>query len=452
MANIPLQSITFPGLADKYTTPTVDSTLTQTGAAADAKKTGDEIGAIKNDLTQISDELYDYTYQDPDDWEIGGVSYGQTNGWSYTGNNREIRPVNSSGISLTQGTVISLGDFTATLTKLNGTTEALPLTLWVWWRDSDGIYHPDSSTSQTTDFTCPTDGTYMFAVSTTNYITTAFYTDAVAKMSGKIVIIGTDGVVHRVGIIEQVVPQIRRAIKNPLCKFIAHQGYTPNAGTNHDVLEGYARAGEHGFDWAETDVRTTSDGYLVCVHDPTFTDATTGGTVTIATSTLAELEAHDFYGSTIATLDAVLQSCKNSGIGLVIDQIGTEEINAVYDAVKKYDMLDNVGWCVAVNSPNTSIILSKYAKAKIFVLASSETFAEVVTYGNSIATADNEIILYMSYTVATVENILANYADLEDNVHIGIWVVNYMPYLTPRLPYVSFIASDKITYYDLISS
>lgn len=58
MANIPLQSITFPGLPDKYTTPTVDATLTQTGAAADAKKTGDEIGAIKNDLNQFPNGTY----------------------------------------------------------------------------------------------------------------------------------------------------------------------------------------------------------------------------------------------------------------------------------------------------------------------------------------------------------------------------------------------------------
>lgn len=56
MANIPLQSISFPGLSDKYTTPTVDATLTQTGAAADAKKTGDEIGAIKNDLSEKADK------------------------------------------------------------------------------------------------------------------------------------------------------------------------------------------------------------------------------------------------------------------------------------------------------------------------------------------------------------------------------------------------------------
>lgn len=58
MANIPLQSITFPGLSDKYTTPTVDATLTQAGAAADAKKTGDELAGLKNDLIQyISNDL-----------------------------------------------------------------------------------------------------------------------------------------------------------------------------------------------------------------------------------------------------------------------------------------------------------------------------------------------------------------------------------------------------------
>lgn len=56
MAQKPLQGIEFPGLPDEYMTPVVDSTLMQTGAAADAKKTGDEIAELKNDLNQKADK------------------------------------------------------------------------------------------------------------------------------------------------------------------------------------------------------------------------------------------------------------------------------------------------------------------------------------------------------------------------------------------------------------
>lgn len=53
MANKPLQSIKFPGLDDTYTVPVVDSTLTQSGGAADAKKVGDEITQIKSDFVAL---------------------------------------------------------------------------------------------------------------------------------------------------------------------------------------------------------------------------------------------------------------------------------------------------------------------------------------------------------------------------------------------------------------
>lgn len=52
MANKPLKSIKFPGLNDTYTVPEVDDTLAITGAAADAKKVGDEISDIKADLSE----------------------------------------------------------------------------------------------------------------------------------------------------------------------------------------------------------------------------------------------------------------------------------------------------------------------------------------------------------------------------------------------------------------
>lgn len=59
MANKPLQSIKFPGLDDTYTVPVVDSTLTQSGGAADAKKVGDEITQIKSDLLLLEGEIPD---------------------------------------------------------------------------------------------------------------------------------------------------------------------------------------------------------------------------------------------------------------------------------------------------------------------------------------------------------------------------------------------------------
>jgi len=54
MANKPLKSITFPGLTDTYTIPQVDSTLTVSGDAADAKAVGDQLTDLKADLTGMN--------------------------------------------------------------------------------------------------------------------------------------------------------------------------------------------------------------------------------------------------------------------------------------------------------------------------------------------------------------------------------------------------------------
>ena len=57
MADKNLQSITFPGLTDRYVVPQVDNTLTQAGRPADAKKTGDEITELKADLTAVETDI-----------------------------------------------------------------------------------------------------------------------------------------------------------------------------------------------------------------------------------------------------------------------------------------------------------------------------------------------------------------------------------------------------------
>lgn len=59
MANKNLKSIKFPNLPDTYIVPQVDNTLTQPDRPADAKKTGDEISALKEDLSNLGLSVVD---------------------------------------------------------------------------------------------------------------------------------------------------------------------------------------------------------------------------------------------------------------------------------------------------------------------------------------------------------------------------------------------------------
>ncbi len=58
MADTELNSLRFPGLSDRYTIPQIDTTLSVSGAAADAKTTGDEIDELRTDLETLEQEGY----------------------------------------------------------------------------------------------------------------------------------------------------------------------------------------------------------------------------------------------------------------------------------------------------------------------------------------------------------------------------------------------------------
>ena len=114
MANKPLKSIKFPGLNDTYTVPEVDATLATTGAAADAKKVGDEINDLKEDLTMFNSNcvygIRDYAKDHPDFFIsslhfvynedndhciVSGVTYTETNLNLYVNTNNfpgQIKP------------------------------------------------------------------------------------------------------------------------------------------------------------------------------------------------------------------------------------------------------------------------------------------------------------------------------------------------------------------------
>lgn len=98
MANISLKDIQFPGLNNTYTVPEVDNTLTQSGEAADAKKTGDEITSLKQDfnkIAEISPNLYNKNANTlgkniADDKTITDSSTRDLSDYIYIGNNQDF--------------------------------------------------------------------------------------------------------------------------------------------------------------------------------------------------------------------------------------------------------------------------------------------------------------------------------------------------------------------------
>src|SRR5437867_365331 len=74
-------------------------------------------------------------------------------------------------------------------------------------------------------------------------------------------------------------------------RVVAHRGAS-DVSPEH-TLAAYLRAVEEGADGLECDVRLTSDGHLVCVHDRTV-DRTSDGSGVVSERSLAELSALDF--------------------------------------------------------------------------------------------------------------------------------------------------------------
>src|ERR1700683_1897805 len=103
----------------------------------------------------------------------------------------------------------------------------------------------------------------------------------------------------------------------------AHRG--EHAHHPENSLPAIQGAIDAGIDFVELDVRTTSDGQLVLMHDPTV-DRMTDGKGKVKDMTLAEIKKLDlgvrfpgqFPNLRVPTFDEVLELCKGK-IGIYVD-------------------------------------------------------------------------------------------------------------------------------------
>lgn len=140
-----------------------------------------------------------------------------------------------------------------------------------------------------------------------------------------------------------------------LCRSIAHRGLSAEAPENS--LLAFELAGRRGVWGIETDVHSTADGALVCIHDDTV-DRTTDGTGPVREMTFRQLQRCRIdrgrglvrcSDRSIPTLTTYLDICRRYGAVAVIELKGVsglEEVRAVYETVRDMRM-ENQCMCIS---------------------------------------------------------------------------------------------------------
>jgi glycerophosphoryl diester phosphodiesterase len=118
---------------------------------------------------------------------------------------------------------------------------------------------------------------------------------------------------------------------------ISHRG--EHLAHPENTLPAFQAAINSGADFFELDVRTTSDGRLVLMHDRTV-DRTTNGKGTIRQMTLEQVRGLDISGAKVPTFEEAL-NLAHGRIGVYVDCKDLAPADLI-TALEKTDMLDKV--------------------------------------------------------------------------------------------------------------
>ena len=227
-------------------------------------------------------------------------------------------------------------------------------------------------------------------------------------------------------------------------KIIAHRGAQYEAPENS--IPAFNWAGYQYFDGAETDIRLTSDGKIVCMHDATV-DRTTNGTGNVSDMTYDQIRALtidagrniDLYSDLVVpSLEEYLISCKNANIIPFIEIEWTDlgHANTLIGILKDNGMLYN---CIII-SFNTNVLEELHAidkKIKIMPLLEFTTdnidyCVEQGFYGIDSQYDNDKIVANIKYAHS-------------NNLQVAIWdITTHYSNFICRLNQVDYITCDNI--------
>ena len=205
-----------------------------------------------------------------------------------------------------------------------------------------------------------------------------------------------------------------------------HRGWDTLAPEN--TIPSYELAYKLGCRFIEGDVRWTSDGVPVLMHDATInrtarnTDGTTlGSTINIADITYAEALEYDYgiyqgalyKGTKLPTFDEVMKWCKTRDVYFQIDTTTGDwnetQMMSLFKIVKKYGMLDHVLW--------ESLYASKLRT--LYALGVNPKNSKMSFYGG-ITTSNIDTAYDLGCKIVSIQYSLATYSLIQYAISKGI--------------------------------
>lgn len=238
-------------------------------------------------------------------------------------------------------------------------------------------------------------------------------------------------------------------------KSINHRGYNSIAPEN--TLPAFKLSKKHEFQYVETDIRFTSDGVPVLLHDESINRTARNADGTIISSTInirdityAEALTYDFgiwkseeySGTKIPTLHEFLDLCKKIGLTPRIEfnaPMSNSEVALCMSIISEFGMIDKVEYNCNWES-GIDTILENYDEATI-VWGTGSISSALINNIISRKTRYNRFIINIYYESLTADMIaMANNA----KIPIEVWTVDNSDYNIPN--YVSGITSNSINF------
>lgn len=365
------------------------------------------------------------TYKPRYNMELGNISYNR-HPWEYPASTSRVRLIARETLPLMAGDVISVGNDSG-------------IRYYLGWIDREGSY--GEAPWRYDDYVVTADGEYSILLRYEPEVTISNIED----ITSKITITRGESIYN--GINTSIELNKRH---DYFVKSINHRGYSRYAPENS--LLAFKLSSYLGFGYVETDVRFTSDGVPVLLHDESINsvarnvDGTAiSETVNIADITYEQALEYDFglykggqfAGTKIATFEDFLKLCRALSIKPYIeikDETGTKVADMVGMA-KRCGIIDRCTW-IAFSYTALQKVAAAYSKARLGLVGGYT--ANTIATLQSLKTTDNDVFCDAPSTI-TDEAITAL---IDAGFPVEVYTPNNIDNIRALDPYISGVTSD----------